>query len=230
MQRSRILRAALLAALTAFTLLPGRLSSAREAAVPQEHDDSDDSLIASLDSRIQERFKDVDESFGFRRIVTPGMNPHRFTPENARELKIVKDLERSRLEIALYLAGRSVLGPKPDEAAWRKKDSRLLIKGPALVSANDSRRGDLPAPSELWEQSRRAMEVLQKSSAYDFALGGWKFSARPVRASDQSCLKCHSSDRASTILLTPGEGVKSSVKIGDLLGIVLYASDRARRR
>jgi len=41
----------------------------------------------SLDARVQERFKEVDRVFGFRRIVRPGETAHRFRPENVRELE-----------------------------------------------------------------------------------------------------------------------------------------------
>lgn len=230
MRRARTLCAALLAVLAPFALIPDRLASARPAAFAQEHDDPDASLVIALDECIQERFKDVDENFGFRRIIPPGTSAHRFTPENARELEIVKALEKSGLEVALYLAGRSVLGPKPDEAAWRNKNLRPLIKGPVLVSAKYTRKGDLPEPSELWEQSRRAMEALKRSDVYDFALRRWSFSARAVRASDGSCLKCHVADRASVIPVTPRERAGSLIKIGDILGILLYASDRNPQR
>jgi hypothetical protein len=225
-----MLCAALFGVLAPFALTPDRLASARPALFAQEREDPNASLIFALDECIQERFKDVEENFGFRRIIPPKTSPHRFTPENARELGIVKALEKSGLEVALYLAGRSVLGPRPDEAAWRNKNSRPPIQGPALVSAKDRRKGDLPDPSELWEQSRRAMETLKKSDAYDFALRGWSFSARAVRAGDGSCLKCHYADRASVIPLRPQEGAGSPIKVGDILGILLYASDRSAQK
>jgi len=40
--------------------------------------------IGQLNDGIQERFKDVDEQFGIRRIVTT-RTPHRFTPETVAE-------------------------------------------------------------------------------------------------------------------------------------------------
>jgi hypothetical protein len=66
-------------------------------------------VIAEFDECLQQRFKDVDEGFGFRRIVKIGDTPHHVDPENAREESAVRDLEREGLRVVLYLTGRRVL-------------------------------------------------------------------------------------------------------------------------
>ena len=65
--------------------------SVRPMAGPQSLDARDARwevrVIGSLDACVQERFKEVDRVFGFRRIVRPGETAHRFRPENVRELE-----------------------------------------------------------------------------------------------------------------------------------------------
>lgn len=193
-------------------------------------------LIVELDRYIQERFKDVDRGFGFRRVVTINQTPHRFQPEKAKELEAVSELEKARLQVVLYLAGRSVLGPQPEKGYWESRIPRKMIQGPVLVTAAGQQNNDLPQPSELWEQSRKAMDAFSETDQYDFKLGKWRFAARPVRASDKSCLECHFQERASSIPMSslaeeskiPGQKQKP-LRIGDPLGVMLYAYERTSR-
>ena len=194
--------------------------------------DSESHIIDALDDCIQQRFKDIDQSFGFRRIIRAGDTPHRFKPENAKELASLQALNSRKKDVALYLTSRSVYGDKPDDKEWNQGASetpirsgrgysRKIIKGPVLISAKE--KDDLPLPSELWEQSRNAILAFATKDSFEFSHGNWKFTARPVRASEQSCLKCHVSD--STRITAHNEtGEKLKVlKIGDPLGVILYA-------
>ena len=71
-------------------------------------------IIDSLNDCVQERFKEVDdERLGMARVTRPGA-PHLFTPERLREQTVMEELERARMRVVLYLAGREVLKPKPD--------------------------------------------------------------------------------------------------------------------
>jgi hypothetical protein len=196
-------------------------------------------VIDALDDCIQQRFKDIDKSFGFRRIIRAGDTPHRFKPQNTREFSSVSELNNQKVEVALYLASRSVLGDKPDDKEWDQDRlasteqgvipmsigrgtgfSRKIIKGPVVICVKD--KPDMPLPSELWEQSRKAMQVFATKDSFEFVLGNWKFVARPVRASEQSCLECHLVDSTAVLARKPNEAPKQ-LKIGDPLGIVLYA-------
>jgi hypothetical protein len=196
-------------------------------------------VIDALDDCIQQRFKDIDKSFGFRRIIRAGDTPHRFKPENTKEFSSIKELSSQKVEVALYLASRSVLGDKPDDKEWNQDRlasteqgatpmsigrgtgfSRKIIKGPVLICAKD--KLDMPLPSELWEQSRKAMQAFATKDSFEFTLGNWQFTARPVRASEQSCLQCHLIDSTAVLARKPNEEPKQ-LKIGDPLGVVLYA-------
>lgn len=217
----RIVSVLLFSGLIAFVFLQGRsVAVCSRFASEQEHPDSDIDLIFALDGCIQHRFEDIDKNFGIRRIIKEGETPHRFKPENAKEFDVVRQLEKDQVKVALYLAGRSVLGPKPAEAGSSRRLSRM-INGPILITAKDGQDAGLPKPSELWDQAQRAMVSFQTSHTYDFNLEGWRFTARPVRAIE-SCLQCHRSDVpsrfATTVVRQP-----TLLKVGDPLGVILYA-------
>jgi len=232
-----------LACLTVFLLsISFALAQAHQSPVPtatvqdEKATALDVCLIVELDRHIQERFKDVDRGFGFRRVITINQTPHRFQPEKAKELEAVSELEKARWQVVLYLAGRSVLGPQPEKGYWESLTPRKMIQGPVLVTAAGQPQSDWPQPAELWEQSRKAMAAFSDTDQYDFKLGKWKFAARPVRASDQSCLECHSRERVSSIPMSSlAEESKVSVqeqkplRIGDPLGVMLYAYERESR-
>lgn len=176
-------------------------------------------VISSLNDCIQSRFKDVDERFGFRRIITPGQTPHRFTPENAREIDAVRALEQSGLQVILYLTGRQVLREKPP-AALTSELTRGFIKGPVAITPADVTTTAAPKAMDLWDESARAMRVFANRDSYDFVQAGWTFTARPVRASEEVCLSCHRGPgRASSF---PVSDEKTVLKIGDPIGVVLY--------
>jgi hypothetical protein len=115
-------------------------------------------------------------------------------------------LEAAHLRVAIYLAGREVLRSRPDPIDALV--ASLAIRGPALVTPDQLRVSDLPLPSQLWDESRLALQSFGRAKSYGFALREWTFVARPVRASDASCLNCHRAD---------------ALRLGDPIGAVLYA-------
>jgi hypothetical protein len=188
----------------------------------QEHPDSSADLISVLDDCIQQRFLDVDQGFGFRRIVRLGETPHRFKPENAKELSIVGYLTKVKLSVVLYLAGRSILKPGSDTPEI-SGDAGRLIKGPVFITDNDRRVTGSPTALELLEHSQKAMRDFQESDRYDFAIREWKIIARPVRTSDSSCLKCHHYNEINILPQAKLGQESRRLKIGDALGVLLYA-------
>jgi hypothetical protein len=176
-------------------------------------------VISSLNDCIQSRFRDVDERFGFRRIITPGDTPHRFKPENAKEIDAVRALERASMQVILYLTGRQVLREKPAATDLPAESLWGPIKGPVLITPA-GRPAPAPRPMDLWDESARAMRAFEKSDSYDFVQAGWNFTARPVRASEELCLRCHRGPlRASSVPTADGN---ATLKIGDAIGVVLY--------
>jgi hypothetical protein len=186
-----------------------------------------DCLIAELHNLMQKRFKDTDRGFGYRRIANIGDSPHSFRPENQEETHAIEQLKKSSIEVTLYLSGRRVLGARPEGDLW-KRLAKNLIKGPLRIAGEQSGEDQFDR-AELWDQSRKAMLSFKRSNHYDFSIGDWKFSARPVRAIDRACLKCHTEGSANYLdLLTAHADRKNEpLKVGDPLGVILYGYRRS---
>ena len=209
----------LFSALFAFAISPSPSASSLPGPIPpQDNADSDAALIEALDDCVQQRFLDIDKGFGFRRLVRPGETAHRFKPENAKELAVVAYLTGQKVDVVLYLAGRGIVS-----ANLNSKDvdgvAAKLIKGPIRITPGDKAVANLPTLRQLWDHGQQAMRVFQGSENYDFNLGEWKFIARPVRASDQSCLKCHQASGPSHPNLRQES---TALQIGDPLGLLVY--------
>ena len=182
-------------------------------------------LLASLNSCIQTRFQDIDFKFGIRRVIKPGETPHRFEPETVREISAVRDLEDAGLRVVLYLTGRQVLRDKPPLAGLSHQMAWELIKGPVLITPAPTAGGSTatgsasaaPLSMDLWDDSRLAMQSFGKVDSREFALAGWNFVARPVRA-ESMCLNCHHESTAAG----------NTLKVGDPIGVVLYGYTATR--
>jgi hypothetical protein len=215
--------------LVAFGFSSGPSASTLISLVPsQEHSDPEADLIAALDDCVQQRFRDVDKGFGFSRVIRPGTTPHRFKAENAKELTVVEYLTRARLDVVLYLAGRRIV-----EAKLNSEDADSiangLIKGPVFITPDNKQNTGLPGPKQLLSRGQEAMHVFQGSGKYDFSLGEWNFIARPVRASETTCLNCH--QRNGTSLFSWGKPTQDtkSLQIGDPLGVLVYGYRNSRQ-
>jgi hypothetical protein len=209
----------LFSVLFAFAVSPSPYASSLPGPFPpQEYADSDAALIEALDDCIQQRFLDIDKGFGFRRLVRPGETAHRFKPENAKELAVVSYLTGQKLEVVLYLAGRGIVAPNLNSKDVDNVAGKL-IKGPIRITPSDKPVANLPTLRQLWDRGQEAMRVFQGSENYDFNLGEWKFIARPVRASDQSCLKCHQAGGPSYPIRLQGS---TALQIGEPLGLLVY--------
>jgi hypothetical protein len=215
---------AIAAAISAITIgSAGQSTASRDPS--QDRGTRARALIDEFDACLQQRFKDVDEGFGFRRLVKIGDTPHRFHPENAREEGAVRGLDGAGLRVVLYLTGRRVLTADDGRAPGTRLDSSL-IKGPVEVTRTQ-RQGDLhAAPSlDLREEGRRAMIMFERASSYEFTAADWTFVAHPVRASDPSCLQCHEADGSTRRI--PSRDRVTSLRVGDALGALLYGYQSA---
>jgi hypothetical protein len=223
-----------------------RFGQSRSAPQPKRADPVP-RLIETFNDCVQERFKEVDERLGAARITRVGA-PHLFTPETAREISLVADLERERLRVVLYLAGREVLQPRPDSAASSRifipernyskpmfRGTNLrggpymevielgVIKGPIRVTpVRRPTAGLEPAPAafDLWEESRLAMLAFAETESHDFVRDGWRFAARPIRVTDPACLNCHTQKGATLMSAGPHPG--NTLQAGDALGVMVY--------
>lgn len=209
----------LVSALSLLLLLSATLAA--RAARPA----ADDPVITELDAHIQRRFLEAENRFGMGRMLPPADRHSvvlRFRPENEAEERTIADLERSRTKVALYLAGRRLLTSRPlraasgatDAAAARLSSMRRVLEGPVVVSPSaPGSITDAPGAAALVDDAVEAFEVFETGGVAEaFERDGWSIVARPVRAAAERCLRCHRQDAAGR-----------SVKLGDVLGVVLYA-------
>ena len=109
--------------------------------------------------------------------------------------------------MALYLAGRRVLDREPNLASDEPTQTdRRVIFGPVAVTAPLATIRELPHAIDLLDEARDAFRRLQHNDHYEFGKQNWKFSARAIRVTSESCLTCHQGHQR-----------------GDALGVALYA-------
>lgn len=166
--------------------------------------------INRLDDCIQKRFV-ARTAFGMERVARLDFHGIRlFRPENATEQSVVGALEQKGYQVALYLAGRNVNATPPP---WRELAAyRYSVQGPAYIT-HFSDLKDAPLAASLLEDSRKALKAFETGDGYDVQKGDWTVALRPLRASSTACVQCHNAFGAN-------------VKMGDPIGVVLYAYKR----
>ena len=180
--------------------------------------------LNDFDKAVQQRFHDV-IGFGMARISSD----RQFVPETAAEKEAAQALKRSGYQICLFLVGRGVLQQVPEQDRNMNKfgGSSHTIAGPVFLKKNQTMRG-LPAAIELWEPAREAFKTFAGGGArYGFKVRNWNVEARPVRASDESCLRCHGVDtrvtyRADGSNLLEARTEANHLQVGDAIGMLLY--------
>ena len=161
-------------------------------------------VLSDLNDCIQQRFLDT-RAFGITRIL-PLHGIRQFRPENARERRTLEALEEKDFQVALFLAGRQILGPS------NGIDPRNGVQGPAYMT-HFSNTADLPQPSAFLEDARAALAAFDRGEGYQIQKNGWSVLMRPLRAKSETCVQCH----------TAGSGGKNEhLRVGDALGVVLY--------
>jgi hypothetical protein len=191
--------------------------------------------LDALDRAVQKRFHNV-IGFGMARIASE----RRFEPETEEEKEAVRALKREGYTVGLYLAGRGVLAETPVEK--RVASNRFggwpgrAIAGPIFVSSSAPK--NLPGAVPLWDETRRALESFASGGErHEFTAGVWRVEARPVRASAESCIECHRRHAGFEIKPVPAAGgahapaeppKEAELKVGDPLGVLLYAYRKGR--
>lgn len=196
----------------------------------------DDGPFAKLNEEIQKRFLEPTLMFGGRRVYEQGAaySDHRvfarFFPKNQSEKDAMAELRKETYEAFGYVVGRRVLSVAPNFSKWKSRSGLQyyegLISPPFIISDQESHEinkatylllEELPQPWELWEQAKVTMIAFSTRDHYEFSVGKWKFLAKPVRASQKSCLECHQ----------PREAAKGNeLKLNDPFGAVFYAYTR----
>jgi hypothetical protein len=145
----------------------------------------------------------------------------------------VRELKRAGYEVGLYLAGRAILDDAPERPRLAKTRfgfglTGQAFSGPIFVGPGVKR---LPTAASLWDGTRRALESFAAGAErHEFTTGRWQVEARPVRASADSCLRCHNTDYRQVYGVTEAgarfsriEPTGDPLKLGDPLGVLVYA-------
>ncbi|MFL6285547.1 MAG: hypothetical protein ACJ74Q_20605 [Pyrinomonadaceae bacterium] len=191
--------------------------------------------LDALDREVQKRFHEV-IGFGMARIATQ----RRFAPETEEEKGAVRELNREGYKVGLYLAGRAILDDVPEQYRRAKLDfgsssAGQAFSGPIFLSSADMK--ELPTAASLWDETRRALQSFATGAErYGFKSGEWDVETRPVRASEESCLKCHTARAHFAVVVVNEKGEKSveperkedPPKLGDPLGVLVYAYRKRR--
>ena len=179
-----------------------------------------DSVIDALDARIQERFSKADKVFGIARVETSTNHIRSFQPATEEERDVVSELELGGWQIGFYLAGRRVLGSKHKLPYGGYRG----FGGPILIAPQMPRHSEIRMPEldDLWEHAQKAMLSFDSKNQYDFSVGKWSVTARPIRAKE-SCLKCHNNFNYGNTVPVDHAPSPTPLKVGDTLGVAMYA-------
>jgi hypothetical protein len=192
------------------------------------------SQIDAFDALIQKRFL-TEPGFGILRIepIVP-LSHHLayFSPKDTEEEKAVASFKDSGWKTGLYLFGRTA-NPKVVKG---KQQKTFVINynthDPLPISlATDRVNRDLflkeiPKTEKLIDNVKTAFIAFQTPNSenennYEFSIGKWSYVARPVRAVNESCIKCHT-DYVITEKLGDGKFTFRKRKVGDANGVIVY--------
>ena len=87
--------------------------------------------------------------------------------------------ERAGIDVALYLAGRTLIGTV-DASRLPPSWARRALAGPVVVTGTRT-PADFPAPADLAADARRAFDVLAGADTAAFERAGWRFKATAIR-------------------------------------------------
>lgn len=212
--------------------VPSAVSQSRPSAVSQAREPHP---LDALDRAVQKCFHNV-IGFGMARIASE----RRFEPTTEEEKEAVAALRRGGYSVGLYLVGRGILAETPVErrvalnrfGGWPGR----AISGPIYVSPSSMK--SLPGAVPLWDETRRALESFASGGErHEFTAGRWRVEARPVRASAESCIECHRARAGFEVKPLPAAGGApaaaeapkgADLKVGDPLGVLLYAYRKGR--
>lgn len=191
-------------------------------------------LIDRFDRAIQERFL-TEPDFGIRRIMPiPPPNPHleNFYPKNVEEKTSVADFEREGWNVDLYLFGRRAIPKLSGDDKEPKNFSIEYRLNKPLPVTKGLKAADLPEAKKLLKEVKTAFLEFQtpnspNENSYEFSIGKWAYVAKPVRAANQSCLKCHT-DYVITSKLENNQYKFRRRQIGDTNGILVYGFSKSK--
>ena len=184
------------------------------------------SPVEALNYCIQKRFHTLD-GFGMARMPVVPQHVYEFAPETSEEQAAVAELQQKGWSVGLYLGGRGLLESPMTQAEWEKVgkfSDRKAISEPLRISGKLPPT-DLPKPWELWKIGQRALVASTTSDQYQASFDRWWVDARPIRANQKACFKCHAAEGADGYP-PRSRDPSTELKIGDALGVVIYVYAR----
>jgi hypothetical protein len=179
-------------------------------------------LVAALDEQLQLRFLDVRLGFGMsrlcgpvrhgplgrpaqtlRRLPQPG-DPRwsnwacgsrdwaAFEPRNPQEQWVAREVNRAKVEIWAFLVGAR----------------HRTLEGPVVLGN--------PNPQQMDEVRRTLLPRVAQTPIPVESLSGWQVQVKPVKASRNECIACHTQGG------TNGAPVIPDLKRGDPIGYLVY--------
>lgn len=189
-------------------------------------------MIDRFDGAIQARFL-TQPMFGINRIA-PAFepNPHvsGYRPESEEEKSSVSAFVRDGWKVSLYLFGRRAQRKEGGGDERPEFAVKYRLNRPLAVTGNVKAR-ELPKAERLMKEVRRAFLEFQTpgsehENSYEFSIGKWSYVARPVRASSESCLKCHR-DYVVAGKVGGDEYLFRRRRVGDANGVLVYGFAKA---
>ena len=190
--------------------------------------------VDEFHSQMLRRFSDG-KGFGMSRIVMWSTLGHHFSaplgakydfkPENEREQAIIGRWSGEGWQTGLYVFGTSIK-TEPQSALFHR-----ALKGPGVLNENTP-RAELPAWADVYPVAAEAMLRFESgATSHTARVNGWTLHARPVTATKQACIDCHTGGlvRFGTFTkLSDGTYKEAAppptpvIKAGDPIGGVLY--------
>jgi hypothetical protein len=184
--------------------------------------------IDAFDTFIQKRFL-IEPNFGMRRVAGPPnpTSPHlnSFEPRYSGEYKYVSGFEKEGWKMGIYLFGR-VANHNVVKGVEQKTFSINYRLNPPLAGTTNVKSDKLPKTKKLLNEVKSAFIAFQTPNSenennYEFSIDDWSYVARPVRAVNESCIKCHT-DYVITEKLGDGKFTFRKRKVGDANGVIVY--------
>ena len=181
--------------------------------------------LAPLDKAMQVRFE-VPEGFGMGREFR--IPEHTKTPilSSSAAREAVAVLRAQGWDVNFYLGGRELLDPNRKNRSLARQQSSLgLINQPfrdlrGPVALMPPAQQNAPDRDAISAQAKLALEADQAQD-YHSRVGQWQLAAYPVTATKQACVRCHDTPENRRQL-------GRAPKIGDTLGVTVYAYRRAK--
>ena len=196
----------------------------------------DAEIIERFDRLIQARFLS-EPYFGIARIPRVSKapdNPHfkHFYASGAEEVNSVREFEEDGWKSSINLFGKRTTPKMVSKSEFGKFRINFRLFDPIPVTSGLKEK-NLPKSSKLLKEVKKAFLAFQTPNSpneneYAFEIGEWSYVAKPVRASQTSCVECHK-DYVVTQKLDDGKFKFRKRQIGDANGILVYGFSRAEK-